>query len=60
MLVNILVAVFAVALIAGVFIYSYYQHKDEREKLKNEEERTVKSFILEFFNHFGDGSNYRR
>lgn len=49
---EIIIIAVCVVLVAGVFTYSIKQNKDEK--------RPPVDFIREFFNHFGDSSNYKR
>ena len=49
---EIILIIVCAALVIGVFAYSIKQHKDEK--------RPPVYFIRELFNHFGDGSNYKR
>ena len=49
---EILIIIVCAALVIGVFVYSAKQYKDEK--------RPPVDFIRELFNHFGDGSNYKR
>ena len=49
---EILIIAVCAALVIGVFASSIKQNKDEK--------RPPVDFIREFFNHFGDGSNYKR
>ena len=49
---EIILIIVCAALVIGVFAYSINQHKDEK--------RPPVDFIRELFNHFGDGSNYKR
>ena len=49
---EIILIIVCAALVIGVFAYSIKQNKDEK--------RPPVDFIRELFNHFGDGSNYKR
>lgn len=49
---EIIIIIISAALVIGVFAYSIKQNKDEK--------RPPVDFIREFFNHFGDGSNFKR
>jgi hypothetical protein len=50
--VEIIIIILSSVLVIAVFAYSIRQNKDEK--------RPPVDFIREFFNHFGDGSNFRR
>ena len=52
MILTIIVTVIAIGIAIGVCVHSYKQNRDEKKPKMN--------FILELFNHFGDGSNYKR
>ncbi len=49
---EIVIIIFAVVLVVGVFAYSIKQNKDAKKPKMN--------FLLELLNHFGDGVNMKR
>ena len=49
---EIVIIIVCASLVIGVFAYSARQFKDEK--------RPPVDFIRELFNHFGDGSNFKR
>ena len=50
--ITIIIAVISAILVITVFAYSIHQNKAEKKPAVH--------FIRELFNHFGDGSNYKR
>lgn len=50
--ITIIIAIISAILVIAVFAYSIHQNKNEKKPPVH--------FIHEFFNHFGDGSNYKR